>query len=30
DSACSACHQQHAEQDQVFTQGYPVLRAAKP
>ena len=30
DSACSACHQDHAGQDQVFTQFYPVLRAAKP
>ncbi len=30
DSACSACHQQNAAEDQVFTQFYPVLRAAKP
>jgi cytochrome P460 len=30
DSACSACHQQNAADDQVFTQFYPVLRAAKP
>lgn len=30
DSACSACHQENAGQDQVFIQGYPVLRAAKP
>ncbi|MDH5480764.1 MAG: cytochrome P460 family protein [Nitrosomonas sp.] len=30
DEACSACHQANADQDQVFTQFYPVLRAAKP
>jgi len=30
DSACSACHQENADQDQVFLQFYPVLRAAKP
>ena len=29
-TACSACHQQNAAQDLVFTQHYPVLRAAKP
>lgn len=28
--ACSACHQGNAETDYVFTQYYPVLRAAKP
>lgn len=28
--ACSACHQKNAAQDLVFTQHYPVLRAAKP
>jgi len=27
--ACSACHQKNAAQDSVFTQHYPVLRAAK-
>ncbi len=27
-AACSACHQASAEQDLVFTQYYPVLRAA--
>ncbi len=26
---CSACHQSHAKTDLVFTQYYPVLRAAK-
>ncbi len=30
EAACSACHQQNAAEDQVFTQFYPVLRAAKP
>jgi len=30
DAACSACHQASAEEDQVFTQYYPVLPAAKP
>ncbi|MFN0111047.1 MAG: cytochrome P460 family protein [Blastocatellia bacterium] len=29
-AACSACHQASAETDYVFTQYYPVLRAAKP
>lgn len=28
--ACSPCHQKNAAQDLVFTQYYPVLRAAKP
>lgn len=28
--ACNACHQANAAQDWVFTQYYPVLRAAKP
>lgn len=28
--ACSPCHQKSAAQDLVFTQHYPVLRAAKP
>jgi hypothetical protein len=27
---CNACHQQSAAEDWVFTQHYPVLRAAKP
>jgi len=27
--ACSPCHQKNAAQDSVFTQHYPVLRAAK-
>lgn len=27
--ACSACHQQNAAEDLVFTQFYPVLRAAR-
>jgi hypothetical protein len=27
---CNACHQENAEQDYVFTQYYPVLRAAAP
>lgn len=27
---CAACHQANAKQDLVFTQHYPVLRAAKP
>ncbi len=26
---CAACHEKHASQDLVFTQFYPVLRAAK-
>jgi len=30
DEACSACHKANAEQDMIFTQYYPVLRAAKP
>lgn len=30
DEACAACHKANAEQDMVFTQHYPVLRAAKP
>jgi len=29
-SACNACHQAKAAEDWVFTQYYPVLRAAKP
>lgn len=29
-NACAACHQASAAQDFVFTQFYPVLRAAKP
>lgn len=29
-SACNTCHQESAAQDYVFTQYYPVLRAAKP
>jgi hypothetical protein len=29
-SGCRACHRQHAETDHVFTQYYPVLRAAQP
>lgn len=29
-SACNACHQGAAAEDWVFTQYYPVLRAAKP
>jgi len=28
--ACAACHQANAAQDLVFTQYYPVLRAARP
>lgn len=28
--ACSACHEVNAADDFVFTQFYPVLRAAKP
>ncbi|MDJ0946491.1 MAG: cytochrome P460 family protein [Kiloniellales bacterium] len=28
--ACNACHEAAAEEDFVFTQFYPVLRAAKP
>ncbi len=28
--ACNACHEASAEQDFVFTQFYPVLRASKP
>ena len=27
---CNACHKKHAADDWVFTQYYPVLRAAKP
>ncbi|PXW89884.1 cytochrome P460 [Nitrosomonas sp. Nm84] len=30
DDACAACHKDHAAQDMVFIQHYPVLRAAKP
>ena len=29
-AACNTCHQQNAAEDWVFTQHYPVLRAAKP
>lgn len=29
-ASCNACHQQNAAEDWVFTQFYPVLRAAKP
>jgi hypothetical protein len=29
-AACAACHQASAADDMVFTQYYPVLRAAKP
>jgi len=29
-SACNQCHQNNAKQDWVFTQYYPVLRAAAP
>lgn len=29
-AACNACHEANAETDFVFTQYYPVLRAAKP
>ena len=29
-AACNACHQKNAVEDWVFTQHYPVLRAAKP
>ncbi len=29
DEACAACHKDHAAHDMVFTQFYPVLRAAK-
>jgi len=29
-AACAACHQAAAAEDMVFTQYYPVLRAAKP
>ena len=29
-AGCVACHKQKAETDNVFTQFYPVLRAAKP
>jgi hypothetical protein len=29
-AGCVACHKQNAETDHVFTQFYPVLRAAKP
>ena len=28
-AACAACHQAAAAEDMVFTQYYPVLRAAK-
>jgi hypothetical protein len=28
--ACSPCHQKNAAQDLIYTQYYPVLRAAKP
>ena len=30
DDACAACHKANAADDMVFTQHYPVLRAAKP
>lgn len=30
DDACAACHKANAAEDMVFTQYYPVLRAAKP
>ena len=30
ESACNACHKANAAEDWVFTQYYPVLRAAKP
>ncbi|WP_052493891.1 cytochrome P460 family protein [Nitrosospira sp. NpAV] len=30
DDACAACHQANAADDMVFSQHYPVLRAAKP
>ena len=30
DAACSACHVDNAAEDMVFTQYYPVLRAANP
>jgi hypothetical protein len=29
-SSCSDCHKAHANEDLVFTQFYPVLRAARP
>ena len=29
-SACNTCHENNAAQDYVFTQYYPVLRAARP
>jgi hypothetical protein len=29
-AGCNVCHQQNAAEDWVFTQFYPVLRAAKP
>jgi len=29
-AACNTCHQQSAAEDWVFTQHYPVLRAARP
>ncbi len=29
-AACNACHEGNADEDFVFTQFYPVLRAAKP
>lgn len=29
-AACNTCHQQNAAEDWVFSQHYPVLRAAKP
>jgi hypothetical protein len=28
--ACNACHEASADEDFVFTQFYPVLRAGKP
>jgi hypothetical protein len=30
ESACNACHKANAAEDRVFTQYYPVLKAAKP
>lgn len=29
-ASCAACHQSSAAEDMVFTQYYPVIRAAKP
>ncbi len=29
-AVCAACHQAVAAEDMVFTQDYPVVRAAKP